>query len=136
MRVNILFRRYLVLTVATAIILLGQQGAQAETAREWFDKGMDLTDVGMYEEALEAYDRALELNPNDAIAWNNKGLTLASMERDEVAVECYDKAIENDPNYADAWFNKAMTLEDLGRSGEAEECFVKAEELDPMYMFF
>lgn len=73
MRVNILFRRYLVLTVATAIILLGQQGAQAETAREWFDKGMDLTDVGMYEEALEAYDRALELNPNDAIAWNNKG---------------------------------------------------------------
>ncbi len=83
------FRRFLILTAATAIILIGQQRVQAETAREWFDKGMDLTDVGMYDEALEAYNNALEINSNDSLACHNKRQVLDSgMDRYQQAIEC------------------------------------------------
>jgi tetratricopeptide (TPR) repeat protein len=33
---------------------------------------------GKYDEAILAYDEAIRLDPEDALAWNNKGLALHS----------------------------------------------------------
>ena len=36
--------------------------------------------MGNYKEAMECYDRAIEINPNDAAAWYNKGNALGILE--------------------------------------------------------
>ena len=36
------------------------------------EEGDALFNLGSYEEAIEAYDKALELDPTNEEAWNNK----------------------------------------------------------------
>ena len=48
--------------------------------------------LGRYKEALSGYDRALELDPQDAAAWNNKGLVLVKLGHYKEALSCYDRA--------------------------------------------
>jgi hypothetical protein len=38
------------------------------------DKDIALAGPGKYKESLQAFDKAIEINPQDAISWNNKGL--------------------------------------------------------------
>ena len=58
-----------------------------ETA--WYNKGVALYESGNYEEAIKAYDKALEINPEYADAWYNRGIALYELGR-----KSYDKARE------------------------------------------
>ena len=105
-----------------------------ELARVWFNKGRDLDDLGEYDEAIEAYDEAIRLNPNYAKAWFNKGLSLDDLGKYDEAVKAYDEAIRLDPNNAAmAWNNKGISLDDLGKYDEAIEAYDEAIKLDPNY---
>jgi tetratricopeptide (TPR) repeat protein len=42
----------------------------------WFNKGVTLAGVERFDEALEAYDQALEIDPDYAEAWFDKGVAL------------------------------------------------------------
>ena len=46
------------------------------TATDWNNRGNVLVRQGRYDEALKAFDKAIELKPNYTEAWNNKGYTL------------------------------------------------------------
>jgi DNA-directed RNA polymerase specialized sigma24 family protein len=49
---------------------------------------------GRSDEALAAYDRALALDPNDAVAWYNKGVALRKMGRAREAEQAARRAKE------------------------------------------
>lgn len=57
-------------------------------------KGAALVVLGRSEEALQAFDKAIELDPYDADAWNDKGTVLGKLGRHYEAQVCYDKAKE------------------------------------------
>jgi tetratricopeptide (TPR) repeat protein len=56
--------------------------------------GFLLREQGRYDEALSAFDRAVEIDPQYTMAWNNRGTTLASLGRYDEAILACDKAIE------------------------------------------
>jgi superkiller protein 3 len=89
-----------------------------------------LKKLGRYEEALQAIDKALELNPDNSYAWNNKGIALRNLGRHEEALQAYDKALELNPDYSNAWYNKGIALYNLGRHEEAQRASKKASELN------
>ena len=64
-----------------------------QTAEDWFDKGYALDDHGKYDEAIEAYDEAIRLDPNVAPAWYNKGLALDELALYEEAISAYTEAV-------------------------------------------
>jgi len=41
---------------------------------------------------LQAYDKAIQLDPNYALAWSNKGIALGILGRNTEAIQAYDKA--------------------------------------------
>jgi tetratricopeptide (TPR) repeat protein len=83
-----------------------------------------------YNKAIQCYDRALEIEPNNADIWNNKGHALDDLGNHEEAIQCYDKALELDSNHAIAWNNKGFALAKLGKYNEAIQCYDKTLELD------
>jgi tetratricopeptide (TPR) repeat protein len=87
---------------------------------------------GEIEEALLAFSKAIELNPDNSITWYNKGLTLIRSNKLAPAVECFDKAIKNNDSYAKAWYNKGRALSMLGKTEESQQCFNTARKLDPL----
>lgn len=97
---------------------------------DWLRRGFLLRELGCYEEALKAYDKAIELNPNNALAWNNKAGVLSVLNRHEEAIKVYDKAIESKPDDANLWSSKGHCLGELWRLKEAIEACDKAIELD------
>jgi tetratricopeptide (TPR) repeat protein len=46
-----------------------------------------------YEKTIEAYDRALQINPDNADVWFNKGMTLKKMGKSSEGERCIEKAI-------------------------------------------
>jgi tetratricopeptide (TPR) repeat protein len=99
--------------------------------RECLDKGSDLAKTGHHDEAIECYNKALELDSRCARAWYDKGSSLTGLGRYEEAIRCYDKALELDPKDAQAWCSKGYGLARLGRGVEAIRCFDGALEFDP-----
>ena len=98
---------------------------------EWNKKGNELFDQGRYTEALDAYEKARQYNPNDSIVHRNIANTLKQLERYGEALTAANKALQINPNYASAWNIKAVALKNLQRYDEALSAFDKAISLDP-----
>jgi len=96
----------------------------------WRNKGGTLYFQGKYDEAIECYDKAIEIDPENPVMWNNKGLALNALGKYEQAIACYDKIIGIDPNDADAWNSKGLALNSLNKYEEAKKCFEKSKELE------
>jgi tetratricopeptide (TPR) repeat protein len=88
---------------------------------------------GEYHNALDWYNKAIHINPNDAIMWLNKGVVLNKLNRYNEAIQCFDKAIEINPNYTKPWYNKSASLNKLNRYNEAIQCIDRAIQMDPNY---
>ena len=102
------------------------------TAEEWVGKGVALSKLGKHEEALNAYNKAVEINPQYAKAWYNKGDALYVLNRYEETLEAYEKAVKLDPLDQDAevWSNISYALTMTGRDRESMEAFNVAYEMD------
>ena len=71
-----------------------------------------------YEEAIAAYDKAIEIKPDYSLAMLYRGDTLIRLKRYEEAIASYDKAIEANGDWsilepAHAWFGKGYALNEL-----------------------
>lgn len=96
-------------------------------------EGYQFLKQGQYLEALDMINKALILNPNDAIAWNNKGSALDSLGQYLEAIRAFDRTIELDPNYATGWNNKGWALYNLGQYQESIRALDKALLLNPEF---
>jgi Tfp pilus assembly protein PilF len=80
---------------------------------------------------LAACDRAIELDPKNAVAWGNKGYTLNELGRATEALAACERAIKLNPKYALSWSGMGFMLTQLGRPAEALSACERAIELDP-----
>ena len=55
--------------------------------KKWFDKGVALCRLGKYEKAIFFFDKAIELNPDEANFYDHKGMALGCLGRNEEAVQ-------------------------------------------------
>ena len=58
------------------------------------NKGIELDILGKLEEALQAYDRVLELDPYFKLAWKNKEFALKQAGRYEEARKVHNQALK------------------------------------------
>jgi len=56
------------------------------------EKGKALFSLGKYYEAIECYDRVLELEPGNGDTWHKKGLALMAIGKSYTANQYFDKA--------------------------------------------
>lgn len=100
---------------------------------DWHSKGLELYHLNRFEEALEAFDKAIVTDNNNAHAWNNKGNSLAKLDRNEDSLKAYEEAIAIDNRYAYAWNGKGTMLKKLGRNEEALKAYEEAIAIDADY---
>jgi tetratricopeptide (TPR) repeat protein len=86
-------------------------------------RGMDLVKRAQYQEALEVFDRLLDMNSSIPEAWNNRGVALFGMGRTDEALESYDRTLTLDPSNLEALRNRGFVLRNTGRLAEALQCY-------------
>ena len=106
--------------------------AHPETEEEPEHWEVDVPKAGaMFNAALAAFDKVLELMPDYYGVQCQRGVALGNMQRYDEAVECYLKALEEDEeDYAAAYY-LACTYRDMGDEEKAERYFALAKELNP-----
>lgn len=97
----------------------------------WIMKGVLFELAMRHEEALAAYDEAIELEPFFWLPWSRKGAVLNKVKNYSEALYSLDKAIELNPDNSEIWHNKGIALFHLTCFNEASWCFTKAIELNP-----
>jgi tetratricopeptide (TPR) repeat protein len=65
-----------------------------QTAEDWFDKGLALGIQGKYDEAVQAFDKSIEINPQKENAWYNKGNAFKALGRITESNAAFAKAKE------------------------------------------
>ena len=111
--------------------ILAIKNTKASTIADELRKKADaLRSLGKYDEAIQEYDKAIEINPHDYNARINRGLSFGDLDNYDEIIKAYDEALRLDPEYAVAWNNKGIALKALGeRATEADAAFAKAKEL-------
>jgi tetratricopeptide (TPR) repeat protein len=85
------------------------------------------------ERAMQAYERALSLDPSATQARHNLANAALKQGRLEDAVEGYREVVAQEPGYVRAWYNMGNALRRLGRRREAVEAYQAALEIAPDY---
>jgi tetratricopeptide (TPR) repeat protein len=111
--------------------LITQSKHEPKRASEWRINGINLLSQRKYDEAIQAYDKAIELNPEYS-DWYHKGIALASQGKHDEAIQAYDKAIELNPKYSDAWINKGNILFCQHKYNETVQALEKGFKLNPL----
>ena len=100
----------------------------------WFQKGLDLEETGApVDDAIQAYQKVLELNPSAAGALVNLGTIFYRQRKFGEAEKYYRSAISADPGYPLAQFNLGNLYDEQGRNKEAFEHYRRALHLNPNY---
>ncbi len=92
-----------------------------QATQNFITKGMQQATSGNFEGALEMFESALEIAPEDMrkIPINNKARILYTLERYEEAITQYDQLIEMEPNNSNFLSDKGAALLKLGQYEEA-----------------
>ena len=110
-----------------------EEMADAEIA-QLFSRGIALEeDVARQAEAIEAYERVLDLEPDHAPAHINLGTLFYNRQEYADSEFHYRRAVEIDPRYALAYFDLGNVLDETGRVQEAIEAYRNALHLAPTY---
>ena len=120
------------ISVVSLIILIYIISVSAEeSSSQWIEKGRDFYNASQYDDAIDCYEEAIALEPENEVAWFDNGLALQKEGRYDDAINAFNKAIEIDPQDADSWVGKGSVLNDQGKYDEAIQCYDRAIEIDP-----
>lgn len=94
--------------------------------------GSNTTELdGRYNQSLQAFQRALDLDPDDADAWRGRALAYSGLKDHDEALKASDKAVEIDPGYGQAWLDRGILLLEMGRTEEALFALDRALSIQP-----
>jgi tetratricopeptide (TPR) repeat protein len=87
--------------------------------------------LGRTPEAIAHFERALQIDPNQAWVYSSMGAALLEIGRPSESLAILQKAIELDPRSSDAHYNLGNTFLQMGRGNDAVAHYKRALELAP-----
>ena len=93
--------------------------------------GTALLRLGRREEALQVFDKAVQLKPDDADLWSQFGNVLVDADRSGDALLCFQHALGLDPRHGEAAFRAGVILNNSRRFDEALTVLDRSAEVRP-----
>jgi tetratricopeptide (TPR) repeat protein len=91
------------------------------------------TEWGQMEEAIQSYQNAITLAPEQITPWNNLGHLFRKLERLPEALEAFQKAVEKNASDALGWNGLGDVYHKTGKIDDAIYSYLKAIEISPEY---
>ncbi|SAM85611.1 related to SGT2-cochaperone, glutamine-rich cytoplasmic protein [Ustilago bromivora] len=102
--------------------------AKAEQLKAEGNKAMSAKDFGA---AIEAYGKAIELNPNSPVYFSNRAAAFSQIGQHDQAIDDAKQASKIDPTFGKAYSRLGHALFSSGRFQEAVKAYSKGVEVDP-----
>ena len=101
------------------------------SAAEWFERGYKLSISSNNTDAVKAFSKSIELDPQFVDAYFNRGTAYIELRNYQQAIKDFNKAIELNPLNPAIYFGRGGAYEIFGNYQNAINDFNKAIELDP-----
>lgn len=105
-------------------------------AEELKTEGNQLMKEEKYNEALQCYTKAMELDAANAVFPCNRAAAYSKMGEHQKAIADCQKALILDPNYGKAYGRMGLSYHNLNNLQKAKESYAKALELEPGSTFY
>jgi Tfp pilus assembly protein PilF len=86
--------------------------------------------MGQLDRAMENYEKAIALDPNDYLAYTNRGVIFDKIGEFDRALESYNKAVLSNPEDYKPYFNRGLLYDKMGRTTDAIDDFEMAKRLN------
>jgi tetratricopeptide (TPR) repeat protein len=111
--------------------LNGIAAKYAENDAFLFKLGAVYERLNLLDDAVQAYQHALKLEPTNGIGWTSLGSTFAKLKRFAEAKDAAKQAVKQSPDYGPAWALLGKLYSDENRYADAADAFQKAAQLMP-----
>ncbi|MFC1538815.1 tetratricopeptide repeat protein [Candidatus Latescibacterota bacterium] len=108
--------------------------SQNNEDKDYFELGISELDSGNFKKAIQAFKKAIKINPDDQRVYNNLGIAYELSHDLEKARSAYEKAIEINPQNSSILNNLAGLALLEGKPQNAAFLFDSAISADPMYI--
>jgi tetratricopeptide (TPR) repeat protein len=110
-------------------VALYKSGKKEDAYKSFCRAGLSYKNRGQYSKAVQAYDKAIQINPNIIDAYIGKGNLLSAQYRYINAKEAYDEAIKIAPDCAQCWCYGGRALSNEGDHLRIISQFVEANKM-------
>ena len=131
-------KRFRGLAITAIVLSLGTVSAcvpNNRTAEDWSRRGIVQTQRGQLSSALESYNQAIELAPDDITVLVNRGLVRDELGDYDGAIADYSSAIRLDPTLTEAYYNRANTYHNQEQYALAIEDYSEAIAQSPDFAY-
>jgi tetratricopeptide (TPR) repeat protein len=90
-----------------------------------------LTSMENFPDAIEAYNKILELDPHSSLSWDSLGSLYCRLEDYQKSVEMYNTALACNPNNVDSWLGLAEVYEKTRNFQQAIDAYREALKIMP-----
>jgi len=104
---------------------------QPNSAIAWTYLGMASVHLGEEDQAIQAFERAVEINPKDPRPYLDAALLYAARNDLDKAIDRYQKGLRLDHQNGTAYYNYGRLLLSKGRIEEARDALERAVEIRP-----
>lgn len=103
------------------------------TAEEYNKKGVSKHKLKDYLGAIEDYDKAIGLDPNNGVLYNNRGNAQYELKDFKEAIEDFEKALDIDPGNAIYAQNRSSAITERGKGDREKEFENKISNIKESY---
>jgi tetratricopeptide (TPR) repeat protein len=100
-------------------------------AMGYIRRGLILARTGDYQQAIEQFTLAIELDPNLGLAYGNRGFTRVAVGDNAGAIEDFTRALELDPEDAIMFASRGITYAEMGDNETALVDLNRSIEINP-----
>jgi tetratricopeptide (TPR) repeat protein len=94
-------------------------------------RGMAYHKLGQHDRAIQDFDEAIRLKPDDAYAFYFRGSDYFALDQYARAIQDYDEAIRLKPDYAYGFYSRGLAEKMMGNTEAAAADLAKAKTIDP-----
>jgi tetratricopeptide (TPR) repeat protein len=103
--------------------------AAAQNVQALVDRGIENSQKGNYDQALQDLDQALKAKPKDAAILTFRGVVYYAKGQADRAIQDFDEAIQADPKFGRAYYQRGMVQETKGLYDHALKDLQQAKNL-------
>jgi|GEM_PF-160022 len=113
-----------------------KEAVQGLSATEWMIKGYTAINEERFKDAIDAYNKALEITPENDICYHLRGVAFSRSQNLLKSMEDLNRAIDINPVFALAYKDRAIVRFQLGQTELAFQDINKSLEIDPQVELF
>jgi tetratricopeptide (TPR) repeat protein len=83
----------------------------AQDLQSFINQGISNSQAGHYDQALQAFEQALKLKPDDPALITYKGIVYYAKGDNPKAMELFEEALRLNPNFARAYYQRGMVYQ-------------------------